>query len=628
MSPLTSRSKFDDMVASRLRSTRTLALLAVAVSLASPSPPADAGVLSDGPGRVFDLPIQKNGVAYRVEISGVEDKPLRNLLESSSQLLTLGDRLPPTLVALERRARGDVDRLQAVLRSEGYYAAEIDYRLERDEKPVRVKLTVKLAERYRLVEYRILYTDAGADAPGLPQDPVDLGVTLGEPARAEVVVGARRRLLELLADRGHPLAQVVDQRVLVDHADDSMSVSIHLIPGEEALFGPLVITGATSVAPAYIEGFIPWKEGERFERSRLNQARQLLLETGLFAAVAFERPNQLDAEGELPITLLIEERKHRSIGLAARWSTDEGIAFEAQWEHRNLFGRGERLSLDGEAGEIKQEFAAVFRKPRLLGPDQDLLLDAALAYEDTDAYKGPLTRYFGGIERRVTADWKIVAGMPIEFSNLDDLQGTRRFSLFGLEAQSERDTSNDRLDPNAGSRIRFSMTPYLGTGENRVNFLTAVLGLAGYYAVDPGEHLTLAGRARLGSSLGESTRALPANKRFYAGGGASIRGYRFQSVGPLGPGDTPLGGRSLLEVSAELRIRVTDSLGGVVFIDGGNVYDDPYPDPSENLRWAVGFGGRYFTTFGPIRLDFGFPLNRRDRVDDLMQFYISIGQAF
>ena len=99
-------------------------------------------------------------------------------------------------------------------------------------------------------------------------------------------------------------------------------------------------------------------------------------------------------------------------------------------------------------------------------------------------------------------------------------------------------------------------------------------------------------------------------------------------MGPLGLANTPLGGRSLFEVSAELRAKVTDTIGGVIFIDGGNVYDDELPDLSTDLQWAIGFGGRYFTNFGPVRLDFGFPINPRDGVDDFMQFYISIGQAF
>jgi translocation and assembly module TamA len=304
------------------------------------------------------------------------------------------------------------------------------------------------------------------------------------------------------------------------------------------------------------------------------------------------------------------------------------LSVEAQWEHRNIFGRQELLTLSGEIGEIKQEFAAAFKKPHFLRRDQDLLANGALAHEDTDAFNGPLTRYFVGLQRKLSKDWKLIAGVPVEFSNLTDLQGSRRFSLFGLEVRGERDTSNDRLDPNAGSRLKVSLKPYYGSGDNRVTFLTGRLGLSGYHAVDDAERYTLAARGRFGSVVGESTASLPANKRFYAGGGSSIRGYRFQSVGPLGPANTPLGGRSLFEVSTELRVKVTDTIGGVIFIDGGNVYDDELPDFSTNLQWAAGFGGRYFTAFGPVRLDFGFPLNGRDGVDDFMQFYISIGQAF
>ena len=591
---------------------------------------ADArGAFTDDPDSTFyKSPEDDAGFRYRAELTGVDDKPLLGLLESASQLKTLEGQPPPSVVALERRVRNDVDRLQKVLRSEGYYDARVEYRIGADREPVRVFVDIATGDRFLLERYTITYSGSGSDDPGLPQDPDGIGATLGEPARAEVVADARRQLLETLADMGHPLAKVVGQSAVVDHADDSLSVVIEVAPGEQARFGALEIAGATSVEVDYIEGFIPWQEGDIFDRRKLNEARRRLLKTGLFAAVAFERPNELDDDGKLPITVRVEERKHRSIGLGGRWSTDEGFAFEAQWEHRNLFGREERFSISVDIGEIKQELAADFKKPHFLRRDQDLLASGALAHEDTDAFKGPLTRYFAGLQRQITENWKIVAGVPIEFSNLSDLQGPRSFSLYGLEFRGERDTSNDRLDPNAGSRLRLLLKPYYGTGENRVNFLTGQLGLTGYHAVDEEEHYTLAARTRLGSIVGESTATLPANKRFYAGGGASIRGYRFQSVGPLGPGNTPLGGRSLFEVSAELRVKMTNTIGGVIFIDGGNVYDDELPDLSTDLQWAVGIGGRYFTTFGPVRLDFGFPLNPRDGVDDSMQFYISIGQAF
>ena len=617
------------MLGKWMRFTHRAAMFAVASSVLLAPHICDArGAFTDDPDSMFYQAGQDIGFRYRAEFTGVDDKSLEKLLESASQLMTLEDRPPPTLAALERRVRADLDRLEKVLRSEGYYDARLAYRMEADKKPIGVYVDITTGVRYVLKQYTITYSGPGSDKPDLPRDPGSLGVTSGQHAQAVVVTGARARLLEKLADIGHPLAKVVDQSVVVDHADRSMSVVIEVAPGEQARFGPVEIAGATSVEVDYIEAFIPWQEGEIFDRRKLNEARQQLLETGLFAVVAFERPNELGTDGTLPVTVRVEERKHRSIGLGGRWSTDQGLSVEAQWEHRNIFGRQELLTLSGEIGEIKQEFVAAFKKPHFLRRDQDLLANGALAHEDTDAFDGPLTRYFVGLQRKLSKDWKIIGGVPVEFSNLTDLQGARRFSLFGLEVRGERDTSNDRLDPNAGSRLKVSLKPYYGSGDNRVTFLTGRLGLSGYHAVDDAERYTLAGRARFGSVVGESTASLPANKRFYAGGGSSIRGYRFQSVGPLGPANTPLGGRALFEVSTELRVKVTDTIGGVIFIDGGNVYDGELPDFSTNLQWAAGFGGRYFTAFGPVRLDFGFPLNGRDGVDDFMQFYISIGQAF
>lgn len=600
-------------------------LLCAALLLGAAHPGFARGPLTEDP---INEPREEEGVRYQSEITGVDDTALERRLRAASQLSSLADRPPPTLVALERRARTDEERLQKVLRSEGYYDARVSYRIDADEAPVRVYMDVEPGARYTLTQFTIHFSGPGSDDQQLPRDRAALGVETGVPARAETVAHARRRLLELLADMGHPLATVVDQSVVVDHADDSMTVKIEVAPGKQARFGPLTIAGASDVEIDYIESFIPWQAGDIYDRRKVNQARQQLLQTGLFAAVAFDRPNELDAEGQLPMTVRIEERKHRSIALGGRWSTDEGFSVEALWEHRNLFGREELLSLSAEVGEIKQEFSALFEKPRFYRPDQDLIASGALANEDTDAFEGPLTRYFVGLRRRVTQNWRVTAGIPIEFSNLEDLQGRREFNLFGVEARGERDTSNDRLDPTAGSRTRLGLIPLYGFGDNSVAFLTGTVGWSGYHAIDEDERFTLAARARTGSIVGEPTTSLPANKRFYAGGGSSIRGYRFQSVGPLGPNDTPLGGRSLLEVSTELRVKVTDTIGGVVFIDGGNVYDDSLPDLSTNLQWSIGFGGRYFTTFGPIRVDFGFPLNPREGVDDFMQFYISIGQAF
>ena len=149
-----------------------------------------------------------------------------------------------------------------------------------------------------------------------------------------------------------------------------------------------------------------------------------------------------------------------------------------------------------------------------------------------------------------------------------------------------------------------------------------------YQPLDYARRYVLAGRARVGSTVGQPRRNVPANKRFYAGGGNSVRGYGYQKIGPLNDDDDPDGGRSLLELGAEFRAQVWGNFAVVPFVDGGTVYDNAYPDFSETFRWAAGIGLRYHTVIGPIRFDIAFPLNPRKGTDDPYQFYISIGQAF
>ena len=153
-----------------------------------------------------------------------------------------------------------------------------------------------------------------------------------------------------------------------------------------------------------------------------------------------------------------------------------------------------------------------------------------------------------------------------------------------------------------------------------------------YFSSDITGKPTLALRGSLGSISGASATSLPANLRFYAGGGGSVRGYSYQSLSPRFNG-TPIGGASLVELSTELRVRFTETLGGVVFVDGGNAYTDSVPTFGKSLYYGAGVGLRYYSPLGPLRLDVGVPLNGSNidgsGVDETgIQFYVSLGQAF
>ena len=131
----------------------------------------------------------------------------------------------------------------------------------------------------------------------------------------------------------------------------------------------------------------------------------------------------------------------------------------------------------------------------------------------------------------------------------------------------------------------------------------------------------------MGATSGAERDEIPADIRFYAGGGGSIRGYAYKSVGPRHE-NQPLGGRSVAGLSSELRMNVTDTMGFAAFVDGGGVFESSFPDFGETFRWGAGLGLRYLTPVGPLRLDIGVPLNRREGIDNSFQVYVSLGQAF
>jgi len=571
-------------------------------------------------------------VAYETALLGIEDEGLRAVLEASSQLFALAQRPPATLVGLRRRAEGDLERLRTALRSEGYYASQLDLEIDSDAQPVRVGLNVDPGPRYALVAYEISYVESPAPPETEQPNLEEIAVSIGMPARAPEIVAAEQSLISRLQQRGHPFARIAERKTFVNHEDRAMTVQLSVDAGPAATFGPLTFTGQQRVAEPYLRRVAGWREGAPYDRRILQETQRRLSATGLFSSVTAETPAAPDADGALPVTVTVVEREHRSIGAAASISTDIGPGAEVFWEHRNLLGENETFRVSATGSLIEQSGTLNFRKPAFLDREQDFLAELTGGFEDNDAFERQAVEGLVALERPFLENWRISggvsAGYEIVDENADNNTGEREFTLFGLPLTATRDTTDDPLDPASGTRLQTSLTPATGFGDESLLFVTGVLGGSAYYAVDEDERFVLAGRARAGTILGEKTEVLPADRRFFAGGGGSIRGYEFQLVGPLDDDEDPLGGTSLVELGVEARVRVSEDIGVVPFLDGGTVFDDPWFNSGETLRWAAGLGVRYFTGFGPLRLDVAFPLNGRDDVDETLQLYISFGQAF
>jgi len=568
---------------------------------------------------------------YRTDITGVEDSELADLLDKVSELKTLEDRPPLSEEALRRRADRDLGRLADAAHSLGYWDAEFSYDINTGTDPAKVTVTVEPGPLYHVGSVKVQGTDG--QPLSIPQDEKRLPLKPGDPARTAPVVTAETALLAAFGDSGHPFAKVENRRVEIDKGTQTMDVTYTLDPGQVMRFGPPEIKGLERLDPAYVGARFRWQRGEIYDASKVEETRRALIESGLFSTVQITPVADPDNPEDVRMAIDATERVHRTVGAGLAYNTSQGFGARAFWENRNLFGYAENLRLSAEAGQQLDAFRANFRRPDFLAIDQDFLATAEAANDNPVAYRSRRAIATAGIERRF--DHLVTGGVSFEVEKANVVQlaevnprtGTQRYELVGLPAYLKLDETNNLLNPTTGYRAQLNITPAHTFSGSHLTFSTNLVSGSTYWALGPEQRAVLAGKIAFGSVDGASLSQLPSDQRIYAGGGGSVRPYGYLMAGPLAPNNVPIGGRSSLVLNLEARIKITETIGIVPFVDAGSYYESPLPQLSRTPLYGVGLGARYYTAFGPLRLDLATPLRKRP-ADSPIQVYISLGQAF
>ncbi len=588
------------------------------------APEAENGVVPDV------APLDGPRVPYAVSIEGVEDDGLRTALEEASRLRQLQEDPPASMLALRRRAADDADRLGRVLRSRGHYAATVEPVIDQDVDPAQVTLRVDPGPVYGIVAFDVEYVDPPPpEDANVPRDLAALELERGQPALAADVLSAVSRVGEALRNQGYPFGKAVGHTARVDHAARTMSVTVQAESGPPAAFGRTEFEGLDTVQEDYLRRLIEFHQGDPYDQREVQDLRATLLETGLFQAISVDPAETVGPDGALPLTVTVEEADHRSIGVGARYSSSLGVGADVFWEHRNLFGEDEDFRAELDLSERAQTLGADFTKPLFLNRrGQFLHANAEAATEEFEAYDRTGVLAEVSIERKLSPTWTGSVGTNVEYAKITDGEGTQRSTLWGLPVRAWRDDTDSRLDPRDGSRLDFEVVPYAGMYDGAVLFTRNRAEGRLYYPLTEDEWTVLAGRVAIGAIFGAERSGVPPDKRFYSGGGGSVRGYGYQLATDVDENNDPIGGKSLFEIGLELRRQVTETIGIVPFIEGGRAFSDQIPNPAGDLFWGVGIGVRYYSPVGPIRFDVAVPLDRRENVDDPYQLYISLGQAF
>lgn len=566
-------------------------------------------------------------ITYVTRVTGEMSEELRGFLEGVSQSRQFQDREVASLSVLRRRLAEDETRLLKALRSKGFYGAAVVGSMAADGVPNQAILMVEAGPVY-------LIEDVVIERTGAPRDPTvevalaDIGLEMGMPAEASRLKAAEEALLDIARRSGYPAPAIAEARYVVDHDRTTLTSRILLDPGAPATFGVLTVEGLEAVRERYVRVLADWRVGRSYDPRVLKDLKRRISDTSLFSTIIVETPGMPDSAGRLPVTLRLEERDRRTVGLGLRvTSGDDFLSANASWQHRNYLGGGESLKAETTLSSLEQKAALGFRKPHFIKRGQTFVASTVARHEDSDAFEESSLAASIGLERQAGEIYTTNVGLAAELASISDSEDDSYFALVGMPVGLTRDSRDTPLDATTGTLFSARATPWASLSESSSGFVVAELSGAVYQKLGS-PRIVAAARARIGSILAGDLRDVPANKRFYAGGGSSIRGYEFRRVGPLDSDGDPTGGRAVAEIGAEIRFLVTETIGVVPFIDGGQVYKTTLPGFDEDLQWAAGLGLRYITPIGPIRLDVAFPLDRRAGIDDRFQFYVSIGQAF
>ncbi|WP_242650455.1 autotransporter assembly complex protein TamA [Cognatiyoonia koreensis] len=564
---------------------------------------------------------------------------LRGDIEAASLTLGLEEQeevAPQDIVAA---ARADYRRILTALYSAGYYGGTVSIRINGRE-----AADIAPLDAPRQISAVVIDVDRGPRfdfgrvgvAPLPPNTTLPDRFATGEPARANVIRESVSTGVNAWRDIGYAKARPADQTIVARHPQRELDVNVTLAPGQQLTFGPLTINGNEDVRTSAIARIAGFPTGEIYDPDAITTVERRLRKTGAFDSVALTEADEIGPNATLPFTLQIVESKPRRFGFGLELSSIEGLLVSAFWMHRNAFGGAERFRVEGEVsgiggetGGIDYKIATSLNIPAVYGPKTDFLATATLSRLDEPEFLLDSIATEASLTRLIRDDLTANVGIGLLAAREETALGTREYILLTAPLGFELERRNDVTNPTSGYYVELDATPFLsldGAGDGGRIYADA----RAYASFGTDDRFTIAARGQIGSVIGVDALTAPADFLFYSGGGGTVRGQPYQSLGletADNGGVIQTGGLSFAGAQLEARVGVTENIGVVGFYDYGFVGSTATPLEDGEWHAGTGIGVRYNTGIGPIRLDIGTPANGDDAFGSV-QVYIGIGQAF
>jgi translocation and assembly module TamA len=590
--------------------------------------------------------------AHSVVIEGISDPQIRRLVRSQVVSPWEQNRFSGDEVTDHFRLNNDISEIKLILHSFGYFDAEVSADFDHDK----VTFKIKLNERYRINNITLIYEDNMDYDIGLTVDQLFDLVDIKRSSYTDTqhLAEAAEKIDKYLGQQGFAFVHMHQPELKIDKAEKKISVTYPIKLNGKTIIDKTILKIKSKKDPELLKPFIrnriTWRDNETYDSKKIEETKTGLMDTGIFALVdVFLTDHKIDPEtpniSHANIALSIEEAPLRDASIGLKYGNSEKIGVMASWTHYNVDGKGSRfgtlfdISGHTKIGRVKYSNFDVFRKAQELASQVFYLKENVATYDVSKVgAESILWQNFG-------THFKVGAGICGEQSrtldkvNFDEKSTSNpptekvKFKAIGIPFGINFDSTDTFLDPQSGVRGSSMVTPYFGNLKN----ITILSGkVAAYFPLKQNtfkNSVVIAVYSKIGSIIRNTNNVIPRDKLFFAGGANSVRGYGNQKLGQFNKNKKPLGGESVFEIGIEPRYRLTENVGIVVFLEGGNVYSSKMPKPFHDMLFGYGFGVRYYTPLGPLRFDLAFPMKRRKlpdgkHMDSRFNIYISVGQAF
>jgi translocation and assembly module TamA len=580
-------------------------------------------------------------VTYTLAFEAGTDADLASTLQEASGLYTDQKEAVSGDLGLVIKARDDRERLLAALYENARYGAVVTIKVAGTDidklppvpmfphdRPVPVSVSVDPGPVFTVRKVTL-----SGDAAQF--NPDDYGLPVGAEAKSDVIVRAAGKMVEDLEAEGRPLAKLTKRELVANHDDNTTEITIGANGGPVADYGDTSVAGSKRVKESFIRDWSRLNKGQRYSPQEVKDAAERLRKLGVFASITITKGDRLNKNGQIPMAIQVSDGKQRYFGGGVQFSSIDGLGLSGYWGHRNLFGGAESLKISGAVSglgqtldykELTYDFSILFSKPDAFNQITTFNTGITATAQNPDTYQSRTFSVFGNVAFDLSRIDVATGGVDVTWNETQDVFGTNQYLIASTPLTWVHDNTNDPLNSTEGYKLSLKAQPSYEL-HNNLPFSSFESAVSGYYPLGQEDNVVLAGKLSMGTLVGvDDISQIPAVRRFYAGGGGSVRGYGFQEISPRNNDGDALGGRSYVVASLETRVKINDQFGVVPFLDVGTVGRKLYPDFSD-IRAGAGIGLRYATPLGPLRLDVALPLNRYDG-GATFGVYAGIGQSF